>query len=84
MARVDRSPSPSGHLGALALAGQRGAADHPHDHDGPVIIERADWQVWLGEATGGVSALLAWPRTTRLRFWQVTSRSGTSGTTAPN
>ena len=37
----------------------------------PVIIERADWKVWLGEAEGDVTALLRPLPADRLRIWPV-------------
>jgi hypothetical protein len=37
----------------------------------PVIIERADWQLWLGEEDGDVTALLRPFPADRLRIWPV-------------
>ena len=37
----------------------------------PVIIERADWPIWLGEAEGDVPALLRPAPEDALRFWPV-------------
>ena len=37
----------------------------------PVIIERADWPVWLGEADGDVTALLRPAPKDVLRLWRV-------------
>jgi len=37
----------------------------------PVIIERADWKVWLGEEDGDVTALLRPSAADRLRIWPV-------------
>jgi putative SOS response-associated peptidase YedK len=37
----------------------------------PVIIEKADWKVWLGEEDGDVSALLRSLPMDRLRIWPV-------------
>jgi putative SOS response-associated peptidase YedK len=37
----------------------------------PVIIERADWQLWLGEEDGDVTALLRALPADRLRIWPV-------------
>ena len=37
----------------------------------PVIIERADWPVWLGEAEGNPSTLLRPAPEDVLRFWPV-------------
>jgi putative SOS response-associated peptidase YedK len=48
----------------------------------PVIIERADWSVWLGEAAGDPSALLRPAPEDVLRFWPVDKRWATSGTRA--
>jgi putative SOS response-associated peptidase YedK len=36
----------------------------------PVIIDRADWKVWLGEEAGDATALLR-PFADRLRVWPV-------------
>ncbi len=37
----------------------------------PVIIEKADWKVWLREEDGDVSALLRPLPMDRLRIWPV-------------
>jgi putative SOS response-associated peptidase YedK len=37
----------------------------------PVIIERADWKIWLGEGDGDVTALLSPLSPDRLRVWPV-------------
>ena len=37
----------------------------------PVIIERSDWKVWLGEEDGDVTALLRPLAADRLRVWPV-------------
>ena len=42
----------------------------------PVIIERADWPIWLGEAEGDVSALLRAAPEDALRLWQVDKKVG--------
>jgi putative SOS response-associated peptidase YedK len=42
----------------------------------PVIIERADWQVWLGEARGDPAALLRPAAYDVLRVWQVDKKVG--------
>ena len=42
----------------------------------PVIIERADWSVWLGEAAGDPSALLRPAPEDVLRFWPVDKKVG--------
>jgi putative SOS response-associated peptidase YedK len=47
----------------------------------PVIIENADWPVWLGEADGDPAALLRAAPNDALRVWQVDKRWATSGTT---
>jgi putative SOS response-associated peptidase YedK len=47
----------------------------------PVIIERADWPLWLGEADGDVAGLLRPAAEEVLRFWRSTRRWATSGMT---
>ena len=42
----------------------------------PVIIERADWPVWLGEAAGDPSALLRPSPEDVLRVWPVDKKVG--------
>jgi putative SOS response-associated peptidase YedK len=42
----------------------------------PVIIERVDWPLWLGEADGDVAALLRPPAEDVLRFWPVDKKVG--------
>jgi putative SOS response-associated peptidase YedK len=42
----------------------------------PVIIEKADWPVWLGEAEGDPAALLRPAPIEVLRFWQVDKKVG--------
>jgi putative SOS response-associated peptidase YedK len=37
----------------------------------PVIIERTDWPLWLGEADGDVTALLRPPPADQLRIWPI-------------
>ena len=37
----------------------------------PVIIEKADWKVWLGEEDGDVTALLRPLSVDQLRIWPV-------------
>ena len=42
----------------------------------PVIIERVDWPLWLGEADGDVAALLRPTAEDVLRFWPVDKKVG--------
>ena len=42
----------------------------------PVIIEKADWPVWLGEAEGDPGALLRPVPNDRLWVWQVDKKVG--------
>ena len=42
----------------------------------PVIIERADWPLWLGEADGDVMGLMRPAPEDVLRFWPVDKRVG--------
>jgi putative SOS response-associated peptidase YedK len=42
----------------------------------PVIIEKADWPVWLGEAEGDPAALLRPTPNDVLRVWQVYKKVG--------
>jgi putative SOS response-associated peptidase YedK len=42
----------------------------------PVIVERADWPVWLGEAEGDVAALLRPAPEDVLRLWPVDKQVG--------
>jgi putative SOS response-associated peptidase YedK len=42
----------------------------------PVIIETADWPVWLGEAEGDPAALLRPAPDGVLRVWQVDKKVG--------
>jgi putative SOS response-associated peptidase YedK len=42
----------------------------------PVILEKADWPVWLGEAEGDVPALLRPLPENVLRFWPIDKRVG--------
>jgi putative SOS response-associated peptidase YedK len=42
----------------------------------PVIIERVDWPLWLGEADGDVAALLRPAAEDVLRFWPVDKKVG--------
>jgi putative SOS response-associated peptidase YedK len=42
----------------------------------PVIIEKADWSVWLGETEGDPAALLRPPHNDVLRVWQVDKKVG--------
>jgi putative SOS response-associated peptidase YedK len=48
----------------------------------PVIIEKADWPAWLGEAEGGPAALLHPAPDGVLRIWRVGKKVATYGTTA--
>jgi putative SOS response-associated peptidase YedK len=45
--------------------------DPPYQERMPVIIERADWKVWLGEEEGDVTAPLRRLATDWLRVWPV-------------
>jgi SOS response associated peptidase (SRAP) len=69
------------HVGGVAV-GWRDAPHFRHADHGrqplsliqermPVIIERADWQIWLGEGDGDVTALLSPLSPDRLRIWPV-------------
>jgi putative SOS response-associated peptidase YedK len=42
----------------------------------PVIVEKADWPLWLGEAEGDVTALLRRAPEDVLRFWPVDRKVG--------
>jgi putative SOS response-associated peptidase YedK len=42
----------------------------------PVIVERADWPLWLGEADGDAARLLRPAAEDVLRFWQVDKKVG--------
>ena len=42
----------------------------------PVIIEKADWPVWLGEVEGNVPALLRPAPENVLRLWLADKRVG--------
>jgi putative SOS response-associated peptidase YedK len=42
----------------------------------PVIIEKADWPVWLGEAEGEAAGLLRSAPNDALRVWQVDKKVG--------
>jgi putative SOS response-associated peptidase YedK len=42
----------------------------------PVIIERADWPLWLGEADGDVMGLMRSAPDDALRFWPVDKKVG--------
>jgi putative SOS response-associated peptidase YedK len=42
----------------------------------PVIIEREDWPLWLGEVEGDVAALLKPSAEDVLRFWPVDKKIG--------
>ena len=42
----------------------------------PVILERADWPIWLGEAEGDHAALLRSTADGLLRVWPVDRRVG--------
>jgi putative SOS response-associated peptidase YedK len=48
------------------------ALGHLHERM-PVVLERDDWAVWLGEAPGDAGALMR-PATTAFRVWPVSSR----------
>jgi putative SOS response-associated peptidase YedK len=50
----------------------------------PVIIERTDWSVWLGEAAGDPSALLRPAAEVLLRFWPVDKKVGNVRNDGPN
>jgi putative SOS response-associated peptidase YedK len=50
----------------------------------PVIIEKADWPVWLGEAEGDVSALLRPLPDDVLRIWPVDRRVGNVRNNGPD
>ncbi len=50
----------------------------------PVIIEKADWPLWLGEAEGNVTGLLRPAPEDALRFWPVDKRVGMSAMTGPS
>ena len=47
----------------------------------PVIVQREDWPLWLGEVDGEVAALLRPAAKDVLRFGRSTKKSATSGTT---
>jgi putative SOS response-associated peptidase YedK len=49
----------------------------------PVIVEKADWPVWLGEVEGDVSALLRAAPEDVLRFWPVAKRVGNVRSNGP-
>lgn len=49
----------------------------------PVIIEKTDWPVWLGEVEGDVPALLRPASEGVLRFWPVDKRVGNVRTDGP-
>ena len=42
----------------------------------PVIVERADWPLWLGEADGDAARLLRPVAEEVLRFWRVDKKVG--------
>ena len=42
----------------------------------PVIIEKADWPVWLGEAKGDAAAMLHPAPNDVLRVWRVDKKVG--------
>jgi putative SOS response-associated peptidase YedK len=42
----------------------------------PVIVERADWPLWLGETEGDPGALLRAAPDDALRFWAVDKKVG--------
>jgi putative SOS response-associated peptidase YedK len=42
----------------------------------PVIIEKADWPIWLGEAEGDPAVLLRPASNVVLRVWQVDKKVG--------
>ena len=42
----------------------------------PVIIEKVDWPVWLGEAEGDIAQLMCPAPENALRIWQVDKRVG--------
>ena len=49
----------------------------------PVILEKADWPLWLGEADGDVPALLRPLPEGVLRFWPIDKRVGKVGNDGP-
>jgi putative SOS response-associated peptidase YedK len=49
----------------------------------PVILERQDWPVWLGEADGEYAALLRAAPNGLLRVWPVDRRVGSPRNNGP-
>jgi putative SOS response-associated peptidase YedK len=49
----------------------------------PVIIEKADWPIWLGEVEGDVLALLRPAPEDVLRVWPVAKRVGNVKSNGP-
>ena len=49
----------------------------------PVIIEKADWPLWLGEAEGDVTALMRPAQEDVLRVWPVDKRVGSVKNNGP-
>jgi hypothetical protein len=49
----------------------------------PVIIEKADWPVWLGEVEGDVAALLRPAPASVLRLWLADKRVGNEKNNGP-
>ena len=50
----------------------------------PVIIEKVDWPVWLGEAEGDPAALLRPAPNDMLRVWQVDKKVGSVRNDGPD
>jgi hypothetical protein len=75
-------------MGDVEIAGWRALADLRDDHNRgeraaaglqdrmPVIIERSDWPVWLGEVGGDATRLLRAAPDDVLRAWQVDKKVG--------
>lgn len=42
-------------------------------HRVPVVVEPADWPLWLGEAAGDPAGLMRAPPAGTLRFWRVST-----------
>ena len=49
----------------------------------PMVIEEADWPVWLGEAEGDPAALLRPPACGTLRIWPVSRKVNRPANNAP-
>ena len=50
----------------------------------PVIIEKADWSVWLGETEGDPAALLRPVPNDVLRVWQIDKKVGNVRNAGPD